>query len=154
MAALKTKVETWEISRNVSTNTRDYKNGKSYSCPRNIVRIEVQLHLFLTSTLGGSEWSVTRLGRITREKKTGAHWIGEWAPWTSWRREISFIPAGFLTPKRRAHSLVTMLISISCLLDKINWGGGLYQCDVGMVEGSQRKALFCWNSITANPIIQ
>jgi len=72
MAALKTKMETWEISRNVSTNTRDYKNGKSCSCPRNIVRIEVQLQLFLTSTLGGSEWLITRLGRITPEK-TEAH---------------------------------------------------------------------------------
>jgi len=153
MAALKTKMETWEISRNVSTNTRDYKNGKSCSCPRNIVRIEVQLQLFLTSTLGGSEWLITRLGRITPEK-TEAHWIGKWAPWTSWRREISLIPAGFLTPERRAHSLVTMLISISWLLDKINWGGGLYQCDVGMVEGSQGRALFYWNSVTTNPIIQ
>jgi hypothetical protein len=156
MAALRTKVETWEISRNVSTNTRDYKNGESCPCPRNILRIEVQLHLFLTSTLGGSEWSITRLGRVTPAKKAGAHWIEGWGPWTSWRREISLIPAGFLTLERRAHSLVTMLISISWLLDKINWGGGvgLYQCDVGMVEGSQGRALFYWNSITTNPVIQ
>jgi hypothetical protein len=35
---------------------------------------------FLTSALGGGEWSSSRLGRfILRERAPGTHWIGGWA---------------------------------------------------------------------------
>jgi len=41
--------------------------------------VEVQLHVFLTSALIGSEWSDSRSGRFTpRERTPRSHWIGGW----------------------------------------------------------------------------
>jgi hypothetical protein len=42
--------------------------------------VDVQIHIFLTTTLVGSEWSVSRPGRFTpSEKAPGTHWIEGWA---------------------------------------------------------------------------
>jgi hypothetical protein len=41
--------------------------------------VEVQIHIFLTLALVGSEWSASRPGRfIHREKAPITHWIGGW----------------------------------------------------------------------------
>jgi hypothetical protein len=41
--------------------------------------VEVKLHAFLTSALGGVEWSVSRPDSFTpRERAPGTHWIGGW----------------------------------------------------------------------------
>jgi hypothetical protein len=41
--------------------------------------VDVYIHIFLTSALPGSEWSVSRPGRFTRgEIALGTHWIGGW----------------------------------------------------------------------------
>jgi hypothetical protein len=41
--------------------------------------VDVQIHIFLTSALAGSEWSAARPGRFThREKAPGTHWVGGW----------------------------------------------------------------------------
>jgi hypothetical protein len=41
--------------------------------------VEVYLHSFLTSALGGGEWSVSRIGRFSsRERAPGTNWIGGW----------------------------------------------------------------------------
>jgi hypothetical protein len=41
--------------------------------------VELQLHAFLTSALGGGEWSDSRPGRFTpRERAPSSHWIGGW----------------------------------------------------------------------------
>jgi hypothetical protein len=38
---------------------------------------DVQIHVFLTSTLVGGEWLASRLGRfIPKERAPGTHWIG------------------------------------------------------------------------------
>jgi len=38
--------------------------------------VEVELHAFLTSALGGGEWTASRSGRlIPMEGDPGAHWI-------------------------------------------------------------------------------
>jgi hypothetical protein len=40
---------------------------------------DVSIHIFLTSALGGGEWSASRPGRFTPEKRApGIHWIGGW----------------------------------------------------------------------------
>jgi hypothetical protein len=39
--------------------------------------VAVQIHVFLTSTLVGGEWSASRLGRSnTGERAPGIHWVG------------------------------------------------------------------------------
>jgi hypothetical protein len=39
--------------------------------------VEVQLYVFLTSTLNKGEWSASRTGHLTPEgRKSIAHWIG------------------------------------------------------------------------------
>jgi hypothetical protein len=41
--------------------------------------MDVQIHVFLSSTLVGSEWSASRRGRLTSGERTpGTHWIGGW----------------------------------------------------------------------------
>jgi hypothetical protein len=41
--------------------------------------VDVQIHIFLTSALAGSEWSASRPCRFTpRERFPGTHWIGGW----------------------------------------------------------------------------
>jgi hypothetical protein len=41
--------------------------------------VDVQIHIFLTSALAGSEWSASRPGRLTPgERAHGTHWIGGW----------------------------------------------------------------------------
>jgi hypothetical protein len=41
--------------------------------------VDVQSHIFLTSTLAGGEWSATHAGRLTsRERAPGTHFIGGW----------------------------------------------------------------------------
>jgi hypothetical protein len=41
--------------------------------------VEVQIHIFLTSTLAGGEWSASHPGRFTPgERASGTHWIGGW----------------------------------------------------------------------------
>jgi hypothetical protein len=37
-------------------------------------RVDALIHIFLTSTLLGGEWSASRSGRFT----PGTHWIGGW----------------------------------------------------------------------------
>jgi hypothetical protein len=54
------------------------------SAPRHedVVGVEVQRHAFLTSALGGGEWSASRLGRFTpREGTPGTHWVGGCVGW-------------------------------------------------------------------------
>jgi hypothetical protein len=42
-------------------------------------RVDVWIHIFLTSPLAGGEWSASRPGRFTpREKASGTHCIGSW----------------------------------------------------------------------------
>jgi hypothetical protein len=42
--------------------------------------VEVQLHTFITSALRGGEWSASRPGRFTPERKNAStHWMGGWA---------------------------------------------------------------------------
>jgi hypothetical protein len=42
-------------------------------------RVDVLIHIFLTSALAGSEWSASSPGRFTPEEKSpGTHWIGCW----------------------------------------------------------------------------
>jgi hypothetical protein len=36
--------------------------------------VDVQTHIFLTSSLAGGEWSASCLGRFT----PGTHWLGDW----------------------------------------------------------------------------
>jgi hypothetical protein len=36
--------------------------------------VDVYIHIFLTSALGGCEWSISRPGRFT----PGTQWIGGW----------------------------------------------------------------------------
>jgi len=41
--------------------------------------VDVQLHIVLTSALGGGEWSAsTPRPLYRREGAAGAHWIGDW----------------------------------------------------------------------------
>jgi hypothetical protein len=41
--------------------------------------VDVQIHVFLTSTLLGGEWSDSRPDRFTPgESAPGTHWIGGW----------------------------------------------------------------------------
>jgi hypothetical protein len=41
--------------------------------------MDVQTHVFLTSALGGGEWSASRTCRFTPgERAPGTHWIGGW----------------------------------------------------------------------------
>jgi hypothetical protein len=41
--------------------------------------VDVQIHVFLTSTLVGGEWSASRLSHFTPgERASGTHWIGDW----------------------------------------------------------------------------
>jgi hypothetical protein len=41
--------------------------------------VNVYIHIFLTSSLAGGEWSALRLGRFTLgEIAPGTHWIGGW----------------------------------------------------------------------------
>jgi hypothetical protein len=41
--------------------------------------VDVQIHIFFTSALVGSEWSTSRPGRFTPgERAPGTHWIGGW----------------------------------------------------------------------------
>jgi hypothetical protein len=41
--------------------------------------VGVYIHIFLTSTLAGDEWSASRPGRFTPgERAHGTHWIGGW----------------------------------------------------------------------------
>jgi hypothetical protein len=41
--------------------------------------MDVLIHIFLTSTLAGGEWSASSYGRFTPgEKAPGTHWIGGW----------------------------------------------------------------------------
>jgi hypothetical protein len=41
--------------------------------------VDVQIHIFFTSTLAGGEWSASRPGRLTLgERAPGTHWIGGW----------------------------------------------------------------------------
>jgi hypothetical protein len=43
------------------------------------VKVEVKLHVFLTLTLVGDEWSTSRPGRFTPGEGTpGTDWIGGW----------------------------------------------------------------------------
>jgi hypothetical protein len=43
------------------------------------VEADVQIHVFLTSTLVGGEWLASRPGRFTPgERAPGTHWIGGW----------------------------------------------------------------------------
>jgi hypothetical protein len=40
-------------------------------------RVDVWIHIFLTSALVGGEWSASRPGRFTPgERALGTHWIG------------------------------------------------------------------------------
>jgi hypothetical protein len=42
-------------------------------------RVDVYIHIFLTSALVGGEWSASRPGLFTlRERAPGTHWIGGW----------------------------------------------------------------------------
>jgi hypothetical protein len=39
--------------------------------------VDMKIHMFLTSTLAGNEWSASRPGRFTSEERApGTHWIG------------------------------------------------------------------------------
>jgi hypothetical protein len=41
--------------------------------------VDVQIHVFLTSTLVGGKWTTSRLGRFTPvERSFGTHWIRVW----------------------------------------------------------------------------
>jgi hypothetical protein len=41
--------------------------------------VNVQTHVFLTSTLVGGEWSASLHGLFTpKERSPGTHWIGGW----------------------------------------------------------------------------
>jgi hypothetical protein len=43
------------------------------------VGVDVLIHIFLTSTLAGGEWSASRPGRFTSDERApGTHWIGSW----------------------------------------------------------------------------
>jgi hypothetical protein len=43
------------------------------------MKVDVQIHIFLTSTLAGDEWSASRPGRFTPgERAPGTHWIEGW----------------------------------------------------------------------------
>jgi hypothetical protein len=43
------------------------------------VRVDVYIHILLTSALVGGEWSTSRPGRFTPgERAPGTHWIGGW----------------------------------------------------------------------------
>jgi hypothetical protein len=46
--------------------------------------VDVQSHIFLTSTLVGGEWSISRPGRFTPGVRApGTHWIGGWVDLTA-----------------------------------------------------------------------
>lgn len=56
---------------------------------------EVKLHLFLTSALGGSEWSAIYPGRFNPEERApDAKWIGVWLGVQETRKKILSV-AGF-----------------------------------------------------------
>jgi hypothetical protein len=41
--------------------------------------MDVQTHVFLTSAVGGGEWSASRTGLLTPGKRAaGTRWIGGW----------------------------------------------------------------------------
>jgi hypothetical protein len=41
--------------------------------------VDVEIHIFLTSTLVGGEWSASLPDRFTPgDRATGTHWIGGW----------------------------------------------------------------------------
>jgi hypothetical protein len=68
--------------------------------------VDVEIHIFLTSTLAG-EWSASRPDRFTLwEKATGTHWIGGWVnPQTGLdnleKRKCFTLPGLELRPLRR-----------------------------------------------------
>jgi hypothetical protein len=42
-------------------------------------RLDVQIHIFLTSAIVGGKWSASRPGIFTPGERTpGTHWIGRW----------------------------------------------------------------------------
>jgi hypothetical protein len=42
-------------------------------------RVDVEIHVFLTSVVVGGEWSASLPGRFTPgERVPGTHWIGGW----------------------------------------------------------------------------
>jgi hypothetical protein len=41
--------------------------------------VDLEIHIFLTSSLVGGEWSTSRPGRFAPgERAPGTHWIGGW----------------------------------------------------------------------------
>jgi hypothetical protein len=74
--------------------------------------VEVQLRAFLTSALGGGEWSALPPGK---ELPVPIGWEAGWAPepaWTRWGREknpITELCAWFLFPQKKGENTVKIL---------------------------------------------
>jgi hypothetical protein len=69
-------------------------------------RVDVYIHIFLTSTPAGGEWPASRPGHFTPgESAPGTHWIGGWVdPRAGLDVEKIPDPTGTRTPTRRSSS--------------------------------------------------
>jgi hypothetical protein len=69
--------------------------------------VDVQIHIFLTSTLAGGEWSASRPGSFTPgERAPDTHWIGGWVGPRAGLDDTEKIlyPTGTRTPTPRSSS--------------------------------------------------
>ena len=76
-----------------------------------IIAVQVQLHSYLTTSLGGGDWLYPLRYPLNRRLSGLESRFGLF-----WRRKKSLAPAGSRTLDRPAHSLITALTELSWLL--------------------------------------
>jgi hypothetical protein len=89
--------------------------------------VDVQIHIFLISTVVGGEWSALRSGRFTPESRAhGTHCIGSWVdPRASLddveKRKFLILPAFELLPLgwREAYKIKMILYGGHVILENI-----------------------------------
>jgi len=73
------------------------------------VGVEVRLHAFLVSVVGGCEWSVSRPGRfIPGERVPSTHWLGGW---DGSRAGLDAVTKKKISPSAGNRNLVIQLVA-------------------------------------------
>jgi hypothetical protein len=70
-------------------------------------RVDVEVHINLTSAVAGGEWSGSRPGRLTHgERALGTHWTGGWVDPRAGLDDVEkiFDPTGTRTPTPQSFS--------------------------------------------------
>jgi len=94
--------------------------------------VEVQLHTFLASALGGGEWSASCPSHFTSGKESfGTHWLGGWVGpgpvWIQQKREKYLSSCWESNTSHLVRSLVTILSELSHLHHSIVFGNIVYK---------------------------